>query len=248
MTHGLRAIEILCHLCQDHTYCCEVFNIQTHSLLTIINNAHMLQMTRPSGEHHIGSIAQSIQFFIIDCVKIRTIPRPDDSPHGTLMFPNPGWKIETTWNWLLQTMLALKSLPTEYRPGRPRVNHSTGLHTLHHLMVMGSHLTTPLKENAWFLLGREEIPDLYAHLICAQLHDTDRNAAVGMAAVLEGHTQAVSRISRDQTAQDEIIYLSLSLLDMMCPRGWMRDTEQQTTCQDGYTSKPEPANGTFLTL
>jgi len=45
------------------------------------------------------------------------------------------------------------------------------------------------------------------------------------AAVLEGHTQAVSQISRDQTAQDEIIYLSLSLLDMMCPRGWKRDRE-----------------------
>jgi len=141
------------------------------------------------------------------------------------MSPDLDWKIEITWNWLLQTMLALKSLPTEYRPGRPRVNYGTGLHTLYHLMMMGSHLTTRQKENAWFLLGREEIPDLYAHLICAQLHDIDRNAAVGMAAVLEGHTQAVSRISRDQTAQNETIYLSLFLLDMMCPRGWIRDKE-----------------------
>ena len=91
--------------------------------------------------------------------------------------------------------------------------------------MMEAHLTTQQKENAWLLLGREEIPDLYAHLICAHLHDTDRNAAVGMAAVLEGHTQVVSRISRDQTAEDEIIYLSLSLLDMMCPRGWIRDKE-----------------------
>ena len=155
-----------------------------------------------------------------------TTPRPeDDSPHGTLMSLNPGWNVETTWNWLLQTMLALKSLPTEYILGRPRVNYSTGLHTLHHLMMIKSHLTTQQKENAWFLLGREEIPDLYAHPIRAQLHDTDRNAAVGMAAVLEGHTKAVSRISRVQTAQDEIIYLSLSLLDMMCPRGWIRDKE-----------------------
>jgi len=139
------------------------------------------------------------------------------------MSPDLGWKIETTWNWLLQTMLALKSLPTEYCPGRPRVNYGTGLHTLHHLMMLGSHLTTWQKENAQFILGREEISDLYAHLICAQLHDTDRNAAVGMAAVLEGHTQAISRISRDQAAQDQIICLSLSLLDMMCPRGWIRD-------------------------
>jgi len=77
------------------------------------------------------------------------------------------------------TMLALKSLPTEYISGRPRANYSTGLHTLHHLMMIESHLTTQQKDNAWFLLGREEIPDLYVHLICAQLQDTDRNAAVG---------------------------------------------------------------------
>jgi len=122
-------------------------------------------------------------------------------------------------------MLALKSLPTQYRPNRTRINHGTGLHTLHHLMMIESHLTTQQKENAWLLLGREEIPDLYAHFICAHLEDSDGNAAVGMAAVLEGHTQAVSRICRDQTTNDEIIYLSLSLLDMMCPRGWKRDKE-----------------------
>jgi len=46
-----------------------------------------------------------------------------------------------------------------------------------------------------------------------------------MAAVLEGHTQAVSRISRDDTSTDEAIYLSLSLLDIMCPRRWKRDRE-----------------------
>jgi len=137
----------------------------------------------------------------------------------------PGWNIETTWNWLLHTMLALKLLPDEYVPGRPRVRYSTGLHTLHHLMMIKSYLTTQQKEDAWFLLGREEIPDLFAHLICAQLHDTDRNAAFGMAAVLEGHTQVVSQISRDHTASDQTIYLSLSLLDMMCPRGWTRDRE-----------------------
>jgi hypothetical protein len=91
--------------------------------------------------------------------------------------------------------------------------------------MQGSYLTTQQRKNAWFILGREEIPDLYAHLICAQLHDTDRNAVVGMAAVLEGHTQAISRVSRDQAAEDQIICLSLSLLDMICPRGWIRDKE-----------------------
>jgi len=114
---------------------------------------------------------------------------------------------------------ALKSLPTEHSLGKLRVNYGTGLHTLHHLLMLGSHLTTRQKKNAWFILGREEIPDLYAHLICAQLHDTDRNAAVGMAAVLEGHTQAISWVSRDQAAEDQIICLSLSLLDVICPRG-----------------------------
>ena len=106
-----------------------------------------------------------------------------------------------------------------------RINHGTKLHTLHHLMMMEAHLFTQQKENAWLLLGREEIPVLYAHLICAHLQDSEENAAIGMAVVLEGHTQAVSRISRDQTARDEIIYLSLSFLDMICPIGWKRDKE-----------------------
>ena len=39
--------------------------------------------------------------------KIRTNPRPDD-PHGLPRLADLGWKIEMTWNWLLQTMLALK--------------------------------------------------------------------------------------------------------------------------------------------
>ena len=87
--------------------------------------------------------------------------------------------------------------------------------------MLGSHLTNRQKKNAWLILGREEIPDLYAHLICAQLHDTDRNATVGMA----GHTQAISQVSRDQTAEEQFICLSLSLLDMVCPHGWIRDKE-----------------------
>jgi len=103
LIHGLRAIEILCHLCQDHSYCCDVLNIRTHSLLTTTNNARLMQMARPAGENHIGSLAQAIQFSVIECVKFMTTPRPeDDSPHGTLMSLNPCWNVETTWNWLLQ--------------------------------------------------------------------------------------------------------------------------------------------------
>jgi len=111
-------------------------------------------------------------------------------------------------------MLALKSLTTQYRPYKTNTNYATVLHTLHY----EAHLTIQQRENAWLLLGREEIPDLYAHLICAHLQEPDGNAVIGMAAVLEGHTQAVSKISRHPTAPDEIIYQSLALLDMMCPR------------------------------
>jgi len=223
---GLRATDVLCHLCQDPSYCSDVLNFGTHSLLQTANNARLMQMVRPDKEYLIGSLAQDIQFSIMECVKLMTVPRPQvDPPHGTLRTPPSGWNVETTWNWILQTILALKSLPTQYRPNRTRINHGMGLHTLHHHMMMEAHLTTQQKENAWLLLGREEIPDLYAHLICAHLQDSEGNAAIGMAGVLEGHTKAVSRISRDQTARDEIIYLSLSLLDMMCPRGWKRDKE-----------------------
>jgi len=138
--------------------------------------------------------------------------------------PDLDWKIETTWNWLLQTMLAIKLLPTD-NPRTSGVHYGTGLYTLHHILTRRSCLTNQQSKNAWFILGRGEIPDLYAHLICAQLHDTDRNAVVGMAAVLEGHTQAISWASRDPTADHQIICLSLTLLDMICPCGWIRDKE-----------------------
>jgi len=118
-----------------------------------------------------------------------------------------------------------KLLPDEDIPGRQGGRYSTGLHTLHHLILIESNLMTQQKEETWLLLGREEIPDLYAHLICVQLYDTNRSASLAMAAVLEGHIQAVSRISRDDTTNDETIYLSLFLLDIMCPRGWIRDRE-----------------------
>ena len=100
-------------------------------------------------------------------------------------------------------MLALKLLPDEDTPGRQGDRYTTGLHTLHQLTRIESNLMTQQKEEAWLLLGRDEIPDLYAHLICAQLYDTDRSASIVMAAVLEGYTQAISRISRDVTANEE---------------------------------------------
>jgi len=122
-------------------------------------------------------------------------------------------------------MLVIKNLTTHYRPYRTISKYVIGFKTLHHLLIMEAHLTGQQRENAWLLLGREEIPDLYAHLIGAQLQEPDGNAVTGMAAVLEGHTQAVSQISRHPTAPDETICHSLALLDMMCPRGWTRDKE-----------------------
>jgi len=198
LSFGLRATDVLCHLCQDPSYCSDVLNFGTHSLLQTANNARHMRIVRPDKEDSIGSLAQDIQFSIMECVKLITAPRPQvDPPYGALRTPHSGWKIDTTWNWILQTMLALKSLTTHYRPSKTGIHIGTGFHTLHHLMMIEAHLTTKQKENAWLLLGQGEIPDLYAHLICAQLQDTDTNAAVGMAAVLEGHTQEVSRISRD---------------------------------------------------
>ena len=164
-----------------------------------------MQIVRPDKEDLIGGLAQDIQFEDIECVKLMTIPRPQvDPPHGTLRTLNSGWNVDAKWNCILQTMLALKSLPSQYRPSKKRINHGTGLHTLHHLMMMEAHLTTQQKENAWLLLGREEIPDLYAHIICAHLQDSEGNAAVDMATVLEGHTQVVSQISRDSKRRNHL--------------------------------------------
>jgi len=155
-----------------------------------------------------------------------TAPRPQADPQpGSNSTLFRGWTVETTWNWTLQTMLALKSITIQQRPYRTNINYAAGLQTLHHLLTIESHLTTQQRENAWLLLGREEIPDLYAHLICSHLQEVDGNVVIGMATVLEGHTQAVSQVSRQPTAPDDIIYRCLSLLDIICPRGWSRDKE-----------------------
>jgi len=122
-------------------------------------------------------------------------------------------------------MLALKSISAQQRPHRTNINYAAGLRTLLHLLTIESHLTTQQRENAWLLLGREEIPELYAHLICSQLQELDGNAVIGMATVLEGHTQALSLVNRQPTDTDDVIYRSLGLLDIICPRGWARDKE-----------------------
>jgi len=92
-------------------------------------------------------------------------------------------------------MLALLLLPAGDLPEIRQDRHKSGLRTLHQLILLDLYMTTLQHQQAWFLLGRDVVPDLYAHLICAQLYDTDRRATIVMAAILEGHTQAISKIS-----------------------------------------------------
>jgi len=92
-------------------------------------------------------------------------------------------------------MLALLLLPAGDLPEIRQDRHKSGLRTLHQLILLDLYMTTLQHQQAWFLLGRDVVPDLYAHLICAQLYDTDRRATTVMAAILEGHTQAISKIS-----------------------------------------------------
>jgi len=139
LSQGLLAMTTLRQLCQDYTYCSEVFNAPNHSLLTIVDNVRLLQTDIITGSTRIGIVAQSIQFAGIACVKFRTRPRPDD-PQGMSISPDRDWKIETTWKWLLQTMLAIKILPTD-NPRTAGVHYGTGLYTLHHLLTRRSCLT-----------------------------------------------------------------------------------------------------------
>jgi len=118
MTSGLLAADVLCLLCQDFSYCNDVLDIGTHLLLQTADKARLMQMSRPDKDDPIGSLALDIHLAVIECVKLMTVPRPQaDPPHGIIRTPSLGWKVETTWNWTLRTMLALKSLTTQY-PGK----------------------------------------------------------------------------------------------------------------------------------
>jgi len=226
INRGLRAVEVLCLLCQDFSFCKDILDTGTHRLLQTADKARKMQMSRTDKYDPVRSRALDIQLGIIECVQRTTATRPQADPQpGSYNTPLQGWTVETTWNWTLQTMLALKSITAQQRPYRTNINYAAGLHTLHHLLTIESHLTNQQRENAWLLLGREEIPNLYAHLICSHLQELDGNVVVGMATVLEGHTQAVSQVSRQPTATEDIIYRCLDFLDIICPRGWSRDKE-----------------------
>jgi len=158
MNRGLRAVEVLCLLCQDLSFCKDILEIGTHRLLHTVDKARRMQMYR--NEHDpVRSRALDIQLTIIECVNRTTATRPLADPQpGVTREPLRGWSVETTWQWILQTMLALKSISVQPRPHRTRSNYAAGLRALHHFLTFESHLTTQQRENAWLLLGREECP------------------------------------------------------------------------------------------
>jgi len=103
LVSGLRATDVLCLLCQDPSYCSNVINSGTHLLLQTANNARLMQIFRPDKDDLIGSLAQDIQFAIMECVKLMTVPRPQaDPPHGIIKTPPSVWNVETTCNWILK--------------------------------------------------------------------------------------------------------------------------------------------------
>jgi len=224
-----QAVGILLRLSQEYSYGNDILSTSPHNILTIADNTRLLQVFTQDKNDPIRKLSQDIKYDFIGCIKYITTPSyKDDTPHSRArMSSRTGWKTETTWNWLLQIMLALNLLPDghllvkKYQQDR----HLMGLHTLYNLILIESDLTIQQRRTAWLLLGQEEIPDLYAPLMCTHFDDTARGTLLAMAAILEGHTQAVSRVGRDGTSSEEAIYSSLSLLDTMCPLGWKRDRE-----------------------
>ena len=161
MRSGLRAAEVLRLLCQDFSFCNDIMDIGTHCLLQTADKARQMQLSRSDNYDLVRSRALDIQITVLECVQRMVAPRPQaDSQPECNQFLSRGWTVETTWNWTLQTMLALKSITVQQRPHRTNINYVTGLQTLHHLLTIESHPTLQQRENSWLLLGREEIPDL----------------------------------------------------------------------------------------
>jgi len=108
MNLGLRAAEVLCLLCQDSSFCDDILDTGTHRLLQTADKARKMQMSRPDKYDPVRSRALDIQLAVIECVKRMTVPRPQADRHpGINRTLLRGWTVETTWNWTLQTMLAL---------------------------------------------------------------------------------------------------------------------------------------------
>ena len=102
-------------LSQEYSYGNDILSTRPHNFLTIADNARLMQMVIPDQGNQIRRGSQDIQFLVIECIKYITTPRLEDNTlhTGARMSSRPGWNIETTWNWLLQTMLALKLLPDD---------------------------------------------------------------------------------------------------------------------------------------
>ena len=131
-------MRILRRLSQDQNYGNDILGTKPHNLLTISDNTRLIQMSRPGRGNQIRLLAQDIQFSAIDCIKFIFTLRPESDPPHTegRLSVRPGWNIETTWNWLLQTMLALKLLHADDTPGRLGDRYKTGLQTLHQLILI----------------------------------------------------------------------------------------------------------------
>jgi len=110
MNSGLRAAEVLCLLCQDFSFYNDIIDFETHRLLQTADKARKIQMSRPDYDL-VRSRALDIQLTVLECVKRMVAPRPQADPQPRSdRSPFRGWTVETTWNWILQTMLALKSI------------------------------------------------------------------------------------------------------------------------------------------
>jgi len=146
LTQAKNAMQILRGLSQEYSYGKDILSTRPHNLLTIADNAGLIQMTRPDHGNLIRQRSQDIQFLAIGCIKFITTPRLTESTlhNGARISSRPGWNIDTTWNWILQSMLALKLLPDGDTLGRQGQGdrHWTGLQTLHDLILIESNLTT----------------------------------------------------------------------------------------------------------
>jgi hypothetical protein len=60
MNRGLRAVEVLCLLCQDVSFCKDILEIGTHRLLQTADRAQRMQMSRPNEHDPVRSRALDI--------------------------------------------------------------------------------------------------------------------------------------------------------------------------------------------
>jgi len=75
-------MQILRCLSQEYSYGNDILSTRPHNLLTIADNARLMQMVRPDQGNQIRRLSPDIQFLVIMCIKYITTPRlEDDSLH-----------------------------------------------------------------------------------------------------------------------------------------------------------------------